>query len=483
MIGGEPPRGFDPAHGGRKRWRVWLRPVLHIAAMTPFWVSVAHATPVRADDDLGSNLAEEPFSTGSSSWQGYSEFVRLAQDQLGKERVILSKHINYNDLTQADTLLIIHPEQRLDSASVSEFLVNGGRVGIFDDYGRGADFLRAFGILSEPAPTSPAEQLQDNPNLAVATPTIQVAAGAKLGRHPITLGVERVVTNHPRVFQHPDLTAVLDIVDRQGAPHTLLLTGIIAQKGRLLALGDPSVFINFMMRYPSNRKLASGVLLYLTESKPNPQSPDPKAARLFILTNHFDQTGQFGSRRRLLDRLDELYEGARASLEQLQGGALNRELILFMATLTMVWIVASHTRRMLRLPSLTRTTYALPPVLAAQVGAAGRLDVLSSNHAAPVLSVLELDGVLRDAIARRLGVDSNLNPKQLKIEVERAGVPAEQADQLEQVLRKIELYGRSLSRGKTPKIKQIDLIQLHDGTLQLLKTIETSKLIKGADRL
>jgi len=90
---------------------------------------------------------------------------------------------------------------------------------------------------------------------------------------------------------------------------------------------------------------------------------------------------------------------------------------------------------------------------------------------------------LRDAIARRLGVDSNLNPKQLKIEVERAGVPAEQADQLEQVLRKIELYGRSLSRGKTPKIKQIDLIQLHDGTLQLLKTIETSKLSKGADRL
>src|SRR5689334_4814328 len=93
---------------------VWLRPTLLIMSTTSLWTSVADATP--ALDDSPVNVAQEPFSTGSSSWQGYSELVRLAQDTLGKERVILKKQINYKDLTPEDTLLIIHPEQRLDSA-------------------------------------------------------------------------------------------------------------------------------------------------------------------------------------------------------------------------------------------------------------------------------------------------------------------------------------------------------------------------------
>lgn len=462
---------------------VWLRPTLLIMSTTSLWTSVADATP--ALDDSPVNVAQEPFSTGSSSWQGYSELVRLAQDTLGKERVILKKQINYKDLTPEDTLLIIHPEQRLDSASISEFLVSGGKVGIFDDYGRGADFLSSFGIISKSAPDAPAESLQNNPSLAVATPTLQVAARAQLGRHPIALGVESVVTNHARVFEHPDLTAVLDIVDQQGMPHTLLLTGIIAQKGRLVALGDPSVFINFMMRYPGNRKLAAGVLLYLTESstKQTTSVAPHQTSRLFVLTNHFEQLGHFGAKERLADRLDELFEGSRAALQELQSGVLRRELILFMAALTVVFIALSHSHRMLRLPRIARTSYALPPILAAQVGAVGRLDVLSSSHAAPVLSVLELDGVLRDAIARRLGIDSSLNPKQLKTEVERTGVSAADAAVLDGLLRQFEQYGRSLSRGKTPKISQKDLAHLHNRTLELLKIIETSKLSRGVFRL
>jgi hypothetical protein len=362
--------------------------------------------------------------------------------------------------------------------------VNGGKVGIFDDYGRGADFLSMFGITSKPAPDDPAEALQNNPQLAVATPTIQVARGAHWGRHPIALGVESVVSNHARVFEHPDLTAVLDIVDRQGTAHTLLLTGIIAQKGRLLALGDPSVFINFMMRYPGNRKLAAGVLLYLTEStaRQAKNAAPARTSRLFILTNHFEQTGHFGNNERLSDRLNELLGETRAALDELQGGVLRRELILFMAVLTMVWIVVNHAQGMLRLPRLPRASYALPPLVAAQIGAVGRLDVLSSSHAAPVLSVLELDGVLRDAIARRLGIDSSLNPKQLKAEVERMGVAAADAAVLEHLLRQFELYGRSLSRGKTPKISQNDLASLHNRTMELLKIIETSKLRGGVFR-
>ena len=41
------------------------------------------------------------------------------------------------------------------------------------------------------------------------------------------------------------------------------MTGIIAKSGRLFAMGDPSVVINEMLRYPGNRAFASGLLKYL----------------------------------------------------------------------------------------------------------------------------------------------------------------------------------------------------------------------------
>ena len=37
------------------------------------------------------------------------------------------------------------------------------------------------------------------------------------------------------------------------------------QCGRLLAMADPSAFINLMLRYPGNRNFARGVLKYLLE--------------------------------------------------------------------------------------------------------------------------------------------------------------------------------------------------------------------------
>lgn len=432
-------------------------------------------TKANASDtgEIASKQAEEPFSTAASHWEGYAEFVRLAQEQLGAERVVLTKRVDYSDLKPNDALLFVHPTERLDSASIGAFLVEGGRVGLLDDYGRGGEFLGNFGISVQPAPSTPAEQLKGNPDLAIAIPTVQAIAGTRGGRHPITLNVEKVVTNHPRTFKHPDLTAVVDIVEESGTAHTLMLTGVIAQKGRLLALGDPSVFINFMLRYPGNRHLAAGVLRYLMESAA-PDDGAPTAGRLFILTNGFAQSGRFGPAEKLSDKLNRSLEDAWETLQDLHEGGLSKALLLMMAAVTMIWIFAAYAQKSMRLPQFVRPSYSFAPAVAGQVGAASRLDVLASTHASPVLALLELDGALRDSISRRLKADGGLDPKRLSALAREKGLGTSDSALLGAVLQEFQNYARLLSQGKRTKIRPADMRRLHSYTLRLLKAIETT---------
>src|SRR5690606_38228184 len=154
-----------------------------------------------------------PFSTSSSDWEGYSEFVRLAQRHLGTSRVKPSATLDYSSLRPNDAIIIVHPLRPLDESSLSSFLAVGGRVALLDDFGTGGAFLQKFGIRRISPPESPTEKLRSNPDLAVAVPSVQLVAGAEQGRHPIAQNVEAVVTNHPLVLRHPDLTPVLEIQD------------------------------------------------------------------------------------------------------------------------------------------------------------------------------------------------------------------------------------------------------------------------------
>ena len=85
---------------------------------------------------------------------------------------------------------------------------------------------------------------------------------------------------------------VLTIAARGEPDATLAVTGIIMNRGRLFAMGDPSAFINLMLRYPGNRKFAEGLLTYLVE----PDSWGERGGKLYFVANRFQQKGQFGER-------------------------------------------------------------------------------------------------------------------------------------------------------------------------------------------
>ena len=124
-------------------------------------------------------------------------------------------------------------------------------------------------------------------------------------------GVDRVVTIHPTALVHPNLTQVLKIPALGEPDATLAVTGIIAKSGRLFAMGDPSVVINEMLRYPGNRAFANGLAKYLVEN----DAGVSRGGKLYVVANDFSQKGPLrraaaGRARRTVHLLSEDALGA-----------------------------------------------------------------------------------------------------------------------------------------------------------------------------
>ena len=231
-----PKRGRDAAHTVRslrdeqtnpRRWCIQRVDVLVMPSwMLPLVAAIVLlTTPTFAQDsgqndgtsDASSPAGSGGFSTSSTSWEGLSEFVRLSERQLGPGRVFVRETLDYGELEPGDALLILHPAVTLAADSLIRFLAQGGRVALLDDFGTSPPFLEHFGIRRITAPFDPLRRLGGDPDLAIATPSVQVVAGVERGRPPMTETVDEIVTNHASGFRHPDLTQLLELQVRNGA--------------------------------------------------------------------------------------------------------------------------------------------------------------------------------------------------------------------------------------------------------------------------
>jgi hypothetical protein len=151
------------------------------------------------------------FEFKDSEWEGTSELLEIARTELGKERVEILAAIDFERLTPADGVLVLHPDVELNPDEVAAFLVAGGRLALLDDHGKATGLLARYRIQRVNSPLRPAQSLRQNPDLAVAVPAVQSVAGVEQNRHPVVVGVDRLVTNHPTALLHPNLTPVLEI--------------------------------------------------------------------------------------------------------------------------------------------------------------------------------------------------------------------------------------------------------------------------------
>lgn len=398
----------SPSHAdrpkGQGRLKIQLRSGIRTAGRPISWLCAlcAFSTLVL----LGSS-ARAAFDMRDVSWEGTSELLALARERLGNVRVRVVAKLDYAALTPRDGVLLLHPQVELDYPELSAFLAAGGRIGLLDDHAQGDRLLARYRIHRVQSPLRPAQTLRRKPYLAIAIPAVQAVAGQEQNRHPIVANVDRLVTNHPTALTNPNLTPVLTIPAIGEPDATLAITGVIAGRGRLFAMGDPSAVINLMLRYPGNRAFASGLIDYLVED----DSWGERSGTLYLLANRFDQAGSFGGARGIASEIDQATASVRELLSEWHEEGIPHPFALALAgcsvLLALVWAARFAFASYRRLAP----SYATQAPLLAQGGLPGRAAVLSAPSTDRALVVLELDGLLAEELARRAGISATSAPE------------------------------------------------------------------------
>jgi hypothetical protein len=301
-----------------------------------------------------------------------------------------------HSLRREDGVILLHPERSLDVDGLARFMRAGGRVVLLDDFGMGDALLEHFGMERVAAPRRPAEALRGNPQLAIAEPA---------SAHPVALDVTRLVTNHPTGIKANDLSPVLKIrvID---APEVLLaVAGLVGQPGptpgRLLAVGDPSLVMNSMLRYPGNKTFAKNVVRYVSED----DTWGKRSGRVFILAGAFEQHGAFGEESVLGDEWGNRLRAIRDFFADLRrdgmGSTAAYILAVFLGLGSVLWIGQRAAR--LHKPVAPRFTRPIP--LVAQGGLAGHAAVVAAPTTSRVLAMMELKSALVEEISMVLGLD------------------------------------------------------------------------------
>jgi hypothetical protein len=414
------------------------------------------AAPVRAS---------AAFAVNDSSWEGTSELLNLARERLGADRVRVVAKLDFSALSPRDGLLVLHPEVELDFSEVSAFLAAGGRLAVLDDFGSADRLLAHYHVYRVQAPLRPAASLRDNPALAIAMPAVQAVAGQEQNRHPMVANVDRIITNHPSALTNPNLTPVLTIPALGEPDGTLAVTGVIAGRGRLFAMADPSVVVNLMLRYPGNRAFAQGLVDYLVED----DTWGHRGGALHILTNRLDQAGHFGRAEGLRGHLSQAATSATETLSNWHRDGLPSPVALVLAALaSLVALAWSGLYALRRYRAIPPRHAALVPLLA-QGGIPGRAAVLAAPSTDRALLISELDTLLREELAARAALPLGTAPETSLDALERIGLDTGVLERARALLRVGRRAHDSILRGRPSRLT-IGQAAAHERSLDQLLT-------------
>jgi hypothetical protein len=353
-----------------------------------------------------------PFEPKDTGWEGLAQLVSLAQADIARDRISTPRRLELEELSPADALLIVHPQTHLDTGELESFIRAGGRVALFDDYGTGSEVLAHFGIRRLPLPSNPARRLRSNPALALAEPPAVQRSLPEALREMREM--DPVVTNHATGLEDTGLLPLL-VVRGHGEPEVLLAVAGTIGRGRFLAVGDSSIAMNAMLRYPGNRSFAVSVLRYLSGDR----EADANRGRLYILTQDATLTGEFGPappipkpvRSAIVGTLDALKQGMPPAATYFAAVAVGLGVILW---------ASSRAGRTYK-ESLPR--FVQPTPVAAQGGVAGQAASLAAGS--PLRALAELRRAIEERITLRLGLDRPLPRSELVARIRAKGLLGE----------------------------------------------------------
>jgi hypothetical protein len=355
-----------------------------------------------------------PFDPSGNDWEGYSDFVRLIRAEVGDKRLVITTRLDWSTLTSQDALIMVYPDHVVSTTSAGAFVRAGGRLAVLDDFGDADALLESFDVLRVPLPSRPALALRDNPDLAIAEPADD---------HPLTRGVERVVTNHASGLSQPSLTTVLRVRGTDGAQVALALVASVVA-GRLVAVGDPSIAMNSMLRYPGNAAFARNLVQYLTAGHGR--------GHVVLVVRSFGETGAFEGVTSPAQDWWEALAHERATLVR-EG----------MPPWTMYWLAFLLTSALLAwlLPRMARAyrgqapRFTRPIALRAQGGVAGHAAALGAKDAYRGHAMLEWRRAFMEDLIVHFGLRRDVSSAEIVGRVARLGVVDDEAiHEVERVL-------------------------------------------------
>jgi hypothetical protein len=405
------------------------------------------------------------FAFNDPGWQGTSELLSLARVKLGVSRVRLVATVDFATLTPRDGLLVLHPTVTLRTDLLVEFMSQGGRVAVIDDFGSSGPFFDRFDIRRLSSPIQPAATLRGNSNLAWAVPSRMDVSAQGESVHQMVTGLQRVLTNHPVTLANPTLTPVLEVQSTGGVSHVLAYTGLIGQRGRLFAMGDPSVFINLMMRYPDNRLFAERLVSYLVED----DNWGRRGGYLYVVANEFSQHDS--SENDLISKRSakQLLAQGRRLLQQGLPEPLAWILGLIAAGYVghRTWWLAVRARRAV-LPR-----FASPTPLLGQPGEAGRAAVLGAATTPRDLTLLELNSAIQSILTARLGLDRTVGVESMFDAALANNLLDEvQRPELKWFLALVKNAQGALTSGRRTRVAPADLERAHRLMLDIVSRID-----------
>jgi hypothetical protein len=341
-----------------------------------------------------------PFELSGEDWEGLSQFLRTAEVELGSSRVVATSTLDLHRLEPADGVVLVHPTRALDVEELSAFMRAGGRVVLLDDYGTGDELLAKFDARRRPLPGHPARTLRGNPALAIAEP------GAEL--HKALGDISDVVTNHATGIDQPALSPIL-VVRGEGEDDVIVGVAGIVGRGRLLAIGDGSVVINSMLRFPGNGKLALAIVRYAIED----ENWGKRGGKLYVVANDFDTSGTFGNESPFDGATSELRRAIAESLDALRHNGVSPVATYVAALAVAIGILVWTAARAGKMHTHAMPRFARRVPVVAQGGIAGHAAVLGAPATSRALAILELKSALEEEIATRLGLDRAPPPEQL----------------------------------------------------------------------
>jgi hypothetical protein len=409
---------------------------------------------------LHSTAQASPLDPRGEDWEGLSQFVRTAEAAIGAARVKTPTALDLDSLKPGDAVILVHPTRPFDPAELAAFMRVGGRVVLLDDYGTGDALLAHFGIRRVPMPAHPKAMLRGKPALAIAEPA---------SLHAAVRDASHVVTNHATGLADTGLLPLL-VVAAEGEPNGLLAVAGVVGKGRLIVVGDASIAMNAMLRYPGNRAFADALIRYVTEAS----AADDREGQLYVVAGDSPLSGAFaggplpGSLREVRDALQRTLDTLKAGLPPFAS--------YIVALAIGLGVVLWMSKRAGRTYKPTPVRFVRPTPLAAQGGVAGHAAVIASPRASRILAALELKSAIEEQLAARLGSDGPLRGDDLVAKARATGLlgPSD-AIELSRILIALGRFQAKLLRKRGASLERMhgrQIVALAERACALLEGID-----------